>query len=124
MEIKLKDLILGSIEEKTLGVALGKTLDELVIRLNPETIQTETVDIQLIVNGKDIGPIEFFNNLKEKYFKYLTKVAQELVLDEVKESLANLTNICNSAQNKIDQLESNIAWDIQCLEHSLKNKEN
>ena len=123
MEIKLKDLVLGSIEEKTVGIALGETLDELVIGLDHETIQTETVDIQLVVNGKDIGLVEFFKNLKDNYFKYLTEVAQKLVLEDVKDQLVELANTCNLAQSKIEQLESNIAWDIQCLRRSLKEKE-
>ena len=123
MEIKLKDLVLGSIEEKTIGIALGETLNELVIGLDHETIQTETVDIQVIVNGKDIGLVEFFKNLKDNYFKYLTEVAQKLVLEDVKDQLAELASTCNLAQNKIEQLESNIAWDIQCLKQSLKEKE-
>ena len=123
MEIKLKYLLLGSIEEKTIGIALGETLEELSIGLDHETIHTETVDIQLVVNGKDIGLVEFFKNLKDNYFKYLTEVAQNLVLEDVKDKLSELANTCNSAQNKIEQLDNNISWDIQCLKQSLKEKE-
>ena len=120
MEIKLKDMILGNGIEKTIGVALGDTLNDLAINLDPETIHTATVDVQLLINGQDIGLTEFFKNLSDNYFKYLSKTAKGLILDEISDKLSELQNTCQQVQSKIEQLDSNIDWDIQCLKRSFE----
>ena len=122
MEIKLKDMILGNGIEKTIGIALGDTLNDLVVGLDSETIHTATVDIQLSVNGQDIGLTEFFKNLTDNYFKYLGQTAKQLILGDITDKLSELVNVCQNAQNKIEGIESNIDWDIQCLKRSFENK--
>ena len=117
MKRKIKEIVFG---ETTGDIAvqhsLGKTLDELVInRLSSENIQTEEVDIVLMIDGKEYDHEEFFKHLSDNYFKYLKTQAEKLIVEETVDKISDLKYSLDLLNSKVEALRDNIDFDMRII---------
>lgn len=75
------------------------------------SLETEEVEITLIINGVECDFESFLKLLEDNYHSVCRKKAQRMVSKKMSQKAIEIADVLQTLQSKLEHLESTIYWD-------------
>lgn len=121
MKRKIKDIVFGTTEaDIAISHCLEGCLVDMIKEFDHETLQTKEVDIVLTIDGKEYNHELFFKHLSDKYFHYMKGQVKQMLIQDTIDKIQFIQNALEDMKNQIDCLNSNIDYEMEFLQKSMK----